>query len=92
MSNHIVEWCRRKQDRFNKEGKPYAAKLMGLMAGYLKRIAMNDPKTFYYTLIDGVDLHDEIKIGDFLYEIVEINHIDGMMTVERITDEYLKGE
>jgi len=53
---------------------------------------MNDPKTFYYTLIDGVDLYDEIKIGDFLYEIVAINHIDGMMTVERITDEYLKGE
>ena len=53
---------------------------------------MNDPKTFYYTLIDGVDLHDEIKIGDFLYEIVAINRIDGMMTVERITDEYLKGD
>jgi len=50
---------------------------------------MNDPKTFYYTLIDGVDQGDEIKIGDFLYEIVDINYVDGMMTVERITDEYL---
>lgn len=53
---------------------------------------MSDPKTFYYTLMDGVDLHDEIKIGDFLYEIIDINYADGMMTVERITDEYLKGE
>ena len=50
---------------------------------------MNDPKTFYYTLIDGVDQGDEIKIGDFLYEIVDINYVDGIMTVERITDEYL---
>lgn len=60
----------------------------------MKRLVRNGglPKTFYYTLIDGVDLHDEIKIGDFLYEIVAINHVDGMMTVERITDEYLKGE
>jgi hypothetical protein len=47
---------------------------------------MNDPKTFYYNLIDGVDEGDEIKIGDFLYEIVDINAIDGIMTVERITD------
>ena len=53
---------------------------------------MSDPKTFYYTLMDGVDLHDEIKIGDFLYEIIDINYADGMMTVERITDENLKGE
>ena len=54
---------------------------------------MGDPKTFYYTLIvDGVDEGDEIKIGDFLYEIVDINYLNGMMTVERITDEYLKGE
>ena len=52
---------------------------------------MNDPKTFYYTLIDGVDQGDEIKIGDFLYEIVDINYVDGIMTVERITDEYLNG-
>ena len=52
---------------------------------------MNDPETFYYTLIDGVDEGDEIKIGDFLYEIVDINAIDGIMTVERITDEYLNG-
>ncbi len=37
MSNHIVEWCRRQQDRFNTEGKPYTSKLMGLMAGYFKR-------------------------------------------------------
>lgn len=53
---------------------------------------MSDPETFYYTLIDGVDLHDEIKIGDFLYEIVEINHVDAIMICERITDEYCKGE
>ena len=52
---------------------------------------MNDPKTFYYTLRDGVDQGDEIKIGDFLYEIVDINYVDGIMTVERITDEYLNG-
>ena len=31
MSNHIVEWCKQKQDKFNTE------KLMGLMAGYFKR-------------------------------------------------------
>jgi len=53
---------------------------------------MSDPETFYYTLMDGVDLHDEIKIGDFLYEIVDINYVDAMMTVEKIDDEYLKGE
>ena len=53
---------------------------------------MSDPETFYYNLIDGVDEGDEIKIGDFLYEIVGINYVDGMMEVERITDEYLKGE
>ncbi len=53
---------------------------------------MSDPETFYYTLIDGVDEGDEIKIGDFLYEIVDINYVDGMMEVERITDEYCKGE
>ena len=52
---------------------------------------MNDPQSFYYTLIDGVDEGDEIKIGDFLYEIVDINYVDGMMTVEIITDEYLNG-
>jgi hypothetical protein len=53
---------------------------------------MSDPKTFYYNLIDGVDEGDEIKIGDFLYEIVDINHVDAIMTCERITDEYCKGE
>jgi hypothetical protein len=37
MSDRIVEWCRRQQDRFNTENKPYTAKLMGLMAGYFKR-------------------------------------------------------
>lgn len=37
MSNNIVEWCRRQQDKFNTEGKPYTSKLMGLMAGYFKR-------------------------------------------------------
>ena len=52
---------------------------------------MNDPQSFYYTLIDGVDEGDEIKIGDFLYEIVDINYVDGMMTVEKIDDEYLNG-
>lgn len=52
---------------------------------------MSDPETFYYTLIDGVDEGDEIKIGDFLYEIVDINYVDAIMTVERITDEYLNG-
>ena len=53
---------------------------------------MNDTKTFYYTLIDGVDEGDEIIIGDFLYEIVDINAMDGMMIVERVSDEYLTGE
>jgi hypothetical protein len=53
---------------------------------------MNNPKTFYYTLIDGVDEGDEIIIGDFLYEIVDINAMDGMMIVERVSDEYLTGE
>lgn len=53
---------------------------------------MSDPETFYYNLIDGVGEGDEIKIGDFLYEIVDINYVDGMMEVERITDEYCKGE
>lgn len=37
MSDRIVKWCRRQQDRFNTENKPYTAKLMGLMAGYFKR-------------------------------------------------------
>tara|TARA_R100001377_G_scaffold84022_1_gene66692 strand:+ start:3239 stop:3571 length:333 start_codon:yes stop_codon:yes gene_type:complete len=53
---------------------------------------MADPKSFYYTLIDGVDEGDEIIIGDFLYEIVDINAMDGMMVVERVSDEYLTGD
>jgi hypothetical protein len=36
MSKEIVEWCRKQQKRLESEGKPYSAKLFGLMAAYFK--------------------------------------------------------
>ena len=37
MSKEIVEWCRKQQKRLESEGKPYSAKLFGLMAGFFTK-------------------------------------------------------
>ena len=38
MSNGMIQWCRRQQERFELEGQTYTAKLFGLMASYYEGV------------------------------------------------------
>ena len=37
MIEDLVMWCRKEQKIFESEGKPYRAKLFGLLAAYYER-------------------------------------------------------
>ena len=41
---------------------------------------------YYFSLRDGYDIGDEITVGMYTYEIVEIDHANQMMTLEEIGD------
>jgi len=38
MTDGMIQWCRRQQERFELEGQTYTAKLFGLMAAYYERV------------------------------------------------------
>ena len=42
--------------------------------------------TYYFRLMDGYDIGDEITIGIHTYEIVEIDQAHQLMTLEEIGD------